>query len=264
MFSPIAPLNSINRVKLQNLVLIKYGFDLEDFEYFEIGDFKGVVFRKKDSSIGFVNLEDTFQMNEMFFETVLFPGARSSKNINFEDFTIYRFFPEPTFSIKNIILYSNYYFKSNRGIPPQIADHIEVIGGEEKKDLHTTLLFIPNWIDLPQEQKIKAFSFFKKRCAEYPTLKGEISGIGCFNQPNSDVFYLSVDLPNLEKLQSDLSLVDLPYSKDHGFTPHITLKYLKKDEFLPYPKLPKAIPLKITHLTLVTKGIEKFNFPLLG
>ncbi len=115
--------------------------------------------------------------------------------------------------------------------PPDIAKKMAVSGGEPINDLHVTLVFLGNTSELPPDFKERATSALKKVCAKQPPLSGEFSGIGRFVIPDGDAVYASVDVVGLSafryKLCQQLEAEGVPYRKDHDFTPHCTLVYLR-------------------------------------
>lgn len=144
---------------------------------------------------------------------------------------------------------------------PDVAQQLAQPGGEPAEDLHVTLAFLGDALQLANpdalKQEVAAFA------ARTPPIAGTVSGVGHFTAGPEPVTYASVDLPTLpairESLVSNLSWEDdLPSpSTEHGFTPHLTLAYDDRQVTLP------NLPLVFDTITLCI-GDERTDFPLYG
>jgi 2'-5' RNA ligase len=144
---------------------------------------------------------------------------------------------------------------------PDVAQQLAQPGGEPVEDLHVTLAFLGDAMQLANpealKQEVAAFA------ARTPPIAGTVSGVGHFTAGPEPVTYASVDLPTLpaireslvENLSWDENLPDP--SREHGFTPHLTLAYDDRQVELP------NLPLTFDTITLCI-GDERIDFPLYG
>ena len=99
-------------------------------------------------------------------------------------------------------------------------------------------------------------------------MSGNIGGTGRFAASNSsdgeDVMYRSVDLPDLPSWRQGLIewLEDagFPQKSEHGYIPHITIKYLAPEEDIEIGEQ-KQIPVEF-HELMCQIGEKVYNFPL--
>lgn len=112
--------------------------------------------------------------------------------------------------------------------PPDVAQQLAQPGGEPADELHVTLAYLGPAANIEDTDRLRqAVAEFAARTAP---ISGHISGTGKFTAGPAPVTYASVDLPTLaaarERLVFDLSRTAwLEVSREHGFTPHITLAY---------------------------------------
>ncbi len=133
-------------------------------------------------------------------------------------------------------------------LPEVVARSIVLEGGEPVESLHVTLGYIPG-IGGDWEKKKALMAAISPLATTLAPIRGQIGGTGRFNGSATsdfkDVFYMSFDSPGLEKLRAAvLDAVEkagFEVSKKHGFTPHITLKYLDSEEASP-PANPFGLP----------------------
>ena len=118
---------------------------------------------------------------------------------------------------------------------PNVASKLAVKGGEPKDEIHLTLAFLGKADKLPDPDGLK--QTVADWAARTPPLDGEISGHGLFTAGPEPVTYVSPDLPGLPEARADLADAleqgDHPLSKDHGFTPHMTIAYSDRTKDLP-------------------------------
>lgn len=110
---------------------------------------------------------------------------------------------------------------------PRLAAKLALDGGEDTDALHLTLAFLGKQGDLPDAEGLH--DVVKAWAARTAPMSGEISGVGLFTAGPAPVTYLSVDLPPLpegrQALVDALDAAGQPLSRDHGYTPHMTLAY---------------------------------------
>jgi 2'-5' RNA ligase len=116
---------------------------------------------------------------------------------------------------------------------------------EEQSEYHITLAYFPDAKAL-SKSKNNIMEILANFAKNRKPIKGKISGIGLFNNQESDgtrAFYASADCPELpafrQELVEALNLVTgNAISDKHGFTPHITLAYLEDGADIPKLDLP--------------------------
>lgn len=147
--------------------------------------------------------------------------------------------------------------------PAQLANALAVEGGEAPEDIHLTIIFIPARAAVDLEV-VKAVTLL---CAQWESsLTGEISGTGRFVLDGEmDAFFCTVDIPNLEsfreRLIQKLEAAGVWLDPQHGFTPHITIKYLPRGEDNPW-RLAYSVPVEITCLTVQQRGDVRYTYDL--
>ncbi|MCL4296158.1 MAG: 2'-5' RNA ligase family protein [Anaerolineae bacterium] len=136
-------------------------------------------------------------------------------------------------------------------LPQPAAEVLAVPDGEPANRLHLTLVAFDDKDRLTHEHLA---NLLERWCSEHPPLSGEISGFGVFSEGGDGrpVLHATFDSPALPEFRQSLAetLVENGYTlaDDHGFDPHITLKYLEGDRTeVEVPDLP---PLQITFTEL--------------
>lgn len=153
-------------------------------------------------------------------------------------------------------------------LPPPLADAVSLSDGVPASELHITLTVIPDREQYAQADKESMIGQLLALAKDASPLAGTLGGIGRFSaSPTSDgmdVFYLSVDVPGLELLREECVLAvesaGLDVARDHGYTPHCTLKYLSPSDRLPLDRMP-SMPLQLGTLCLMW-GDERYEIPL--
>ena len=116
-----------------------------------------------------------------------------------------------------------------------VAHKLALKGGEPVDEIHLTLAFLGKADKLPDPDGLK--QAVADWAARTPPLDGEIAGHGLFTAGPEPVTYVSPDLPGLPEARDDLvdalDAGDHPLSKDHGFTPHMTIAYTDRTKDLP-------------------------------
>lgn len=117
-------------------------------------------------------------------------------------------------------------------------------------DLHVTLAYVGG--TSPEQAQMIAAAV-RRVAQSFGPLYGKIGGLGHFpDNGDGAPYYAPVDVPGLEELRERIvSAVDrvpgVSVRRDHGFTPHMTLKYVKRGE-----KAPEAVPETPVSFTQVT------------
>lgn len=148
--------------------------------------------------------------------------------------------------------------------PAGAAKKIAVPGGLPASDLHVTLAYLGK--DLTPAQVETARTVVAAVAKEHTPLSGSVGGLGQFPAGDDGVpHYAPVDVPNLaemrDRLVQRLTDAGVPVAVDHGFTPHMTLTYLKDGTEPPQPV--KAT--KVSFGALVVKhGAETTTAPFEG
>lgn len=117
--------------------------------------------------------------------------------------------------------------------PPDVAHALAVDGGEPEEDLHLTLAYCPT-ANPDQIQLAQLIVRLSELAGHQRPVGAKVSGLGVFRTAGGDdgkhVLYASVDAPDLDSLRMGacrtLCDVGLDKSKEHGYTPHITLEYV--------------------------------------
>lgn len=146
-------------------------------------------------------------------------------------------------------------------VKPEVASKLVLSGGESADELHATLLFFPEEVDLNLLSKICS-----KVAENFTPFYLSNNGIGRFYKDDGDVIYLDVDCPEIHILRDTLAAFcddnGIDYSKKFDFNPHITLAYVDQD--VPTPTL----SLDSSNVTIFADSIEiwnngsRFNYPL--
>lgn len=143
---------------------------------------------------------------------------------------------------------------------PEIASRIALTGGEDPAELHVTLAFLGDARDIKDGERLHRV--VEGFAASTPPISGYLAGTGTFTAGEEPVTYASPDLPGLptarHRLVDALEHAGFPPTRDHGFTPHITLAYGAERP----PSLP-ALPLTFDRISVVLGG-ERADFPFSG
>lgn len=151
-------------------------------------------------------------------------------------------------------------------VPPTLAQQLAVKDGLPPDELHVTLAYLGEANQIPDIEKLKAF--VHRLSTVYAPLSGTINGSGRFSNINSDGLqpvYASPDLPSLPEMRQriiqGLESMGVSCSKEHGFIPHITLKYVKPES--PFRAQSPEMPVTFDTLSLCLGGV-RFDYPLTG
>ncbi len=131
-------------------------------------------------------------------------------------------------------------------IPAAAAADLAVPGGEPAADLHVTLAYLGK--SIPRGKLRLVERAVKLAAMGARPLPGTLGGSGIFPAGESsggkDVAWLGVDVPGLAELRQALveGLAHAGFAADvtHGWTPHVTLRYLDAGEDHPAPRAPRT------------------------
>ena len=146
--------------------------------------------------------------------------------------------------------------------PPNVTDTLWVDGGEDKPNIHMTLAYLGKLDTLPADVLSIANTAIRKAVTTQAVLSGEISGFGVFTNGESPVLYASVDVPGLPQLHHNLcaALNDagITAKQTHGFSPHITIKYLTPNENVAIKRF-DPIDISIDSIWVVSGDTERLK-----
>jgi len=154
-------------------------------------------------------------------------------------------------------------------IPKDIADQLSVVGGEPPERMHMTLVYLGDALGLSAEDDERIAELLTEVGESYQKIKAELSGIGRFEnaETGSDAVVALVDAPGLDKLRAhlvhELEEAGIPVSRNHGFTPHITLAYIGYHEQLPIQRI-GGLDMRISALEYVQGDVKIVRTPLRG
>lgn len=146
------------------------------------------------------------------------------------------------------------------------ARKIAIRNGEPSDELHVTLLFFGKAADLAPEDIERIRSIANYIATTNPPIEATLGGLGRFYTPDEDgnhAFYTSVDAPTLPSIRQTIanSLQGL-FKDNHGFSPHMTLAYVKEDQ--PNP-IDAWEPISLTFGAIsLSLGDEVEDFPFTG
>lgn len=136
--------------------------------------------------------------------------------------------------------------------PPGQARDLALDGGEPAEQLHITLAYLGDADQITDPARLR--QLVAGWAASTPAITGSVSGHGVFTAGDEPVTYLSIDIPGLEpardRLTDLLAAGGYPPSREHGFTPHITLAYQHR----PGDVGARTEPLLFTDIALVLAG----------
>lgn len=147
--------------------------------------------------------------------------------------------------------------------PADLAKGLTVPGGEATEDLHMTIVHLPKEV-AADPRVVEAVALLESQ--HHAALDGCISGTGRFViDDTTDCFYASVDVPGLEDLREciidSLCRAGIVWEQTHGFTPHITLKYLDRAD--PDPgRLDGQVEIDLDSISFATPAGGHVDYPL--
>jgi len=115
-------------------------------------------------------------------------------------------------------------------VPPKsIGRKLLVEDGEPLEALHVTLCYLGSKTEHSKDQVAGLDSLVRAWARTQKPFKASVGGAGTFTNPGNHVLWAAVDIPGGGAIRHDLNelLVEHGYKvrNDHGWTPHITLKY---------------------------------------
>ncbi|WP_170223052.1 2'-5' RNA ligase family protein [Nonomuraea turkmeniaca] len=147
-------------------------------------------------------------------------------------------------------------------LPASVAVQLAQPGGLDPASLHVTLAYLGEGVD--EETLATAEQAVADAAADLPPLTGRVGGIGVFPPGDDGVpVWATVDVPGLETVRERiidaLDAAGVPYSTEHGFTPHVTLAYIQPGEQPPAPLPP--VDVTFTSVSIAVEDDHR-HFPL--
>ncbi len=154
--------------------------------------------------------------------------------------------------------------------PEQQAEIRDAAGMPDAEADHVTLAYLGPDAGALLPQKNALLRCLSNVASMAAPLAGEVGGVARFAASESsdgqDVLVALYDSAELPDLYADvieaLDACGIAPASDHGFTPHITLGYVRTDSTDALSSLPR-LPLPIAAITLVWAG-ERIDLPLTG
>jgi 2'-5' RNA ligase len=155
-------------------------------------------------------------------------------------------------------------------VPSLVANMLAVPGGEAPERLHVTLAYVPGAAE-DTEMMMRIMAAISPLAQTLAPLKGWIGGTGRFlpseSSDGKSVFYASFNSPGLEALRhavvSALEALDVPISRAHGYTPHITLAYVEPEAADPVSPIGGLPTFEMDAMILAANELGNL-FPFLG
>lgn len=145
------------------------------------------------------------------------------------------------------------------------ARALAVPGGLSETDLHVTLAFLGKIDDYEPSDLDDLFNLVEGLAADVKPLTGSVNGVGRFHGTDpgmGDPVYVNVDVPGLADIQvhvaGAIGADGYEVSGEHGFTPHMTVRYDKGDKPLPKVEI-QDIVFDFLSLSI---GQDVYDFPL--
>jgi 2'-5' RNA ligase len=150
--------------------------------------------------------------------------------------------------------------------PPELAAKLAVEGGESADELHCTLLVLGHASSVTPAKRMAVHGAVSVLAANTSPIKGRIGGAGRFSNEPKEAYHALVDSQELSYLREQLlrRLCDAGVwqtVQDHGFVPHITLKYVVPTE--PTPCRLDAVDVKFPGIT-VAVGDQWTTYEFMG
>lgn len=141
--------------------------------------------------------------------------------------------------------------------PAEVSAKLVVEGGESVDELHCTLLVLGRASSMTPARMMAVHGAVSVLAANTSPVKGRIGGAGRFSNEPNEAFHALVDSQDLTNVREQLlrRLCDAGVwqtAQDHGFVPHITLKYVSPSEATPYRL--DAVNVKFPGITVAVGG----------
>lgn len=147
--------------------------------------------------------------------------------------------------------------------PTWVAARLAEYADESQEQLHLTLAYFGKAEEFDEIQLRALREGVEKFAKRASPLEARIGGSGRF-QGAEHVHVALIDAPGLPSFRSVLldEALYLAPKTDHGFTPHITLRYLEPEQPTPGELLPD-LEWRFTQISCSIGG-ERTNYPLEG
>jgi len=147
----------------------------------------------------------------------------------------------------------------SHSIDPNVAKSLAVPGGEPHDKMHVTLAYLGKDLSSGQVEAVR--QAMKRHAAQSEAYTGKIAGHGMFAPSETSegrrVHCALVDSPDMHDFRQGvckaIESTGVKVVKSHGFTPHVTLKYLEKGEAAPTDELPEQ-PLSFDDIVMSVGG----------
>jgi len=155
-------------------------------------------------------------------------------------------------------------FRISDVLRDELQEKYPFMSDETKDELHITLAYLGDARTLDLRKVGFALAYFME-IAE--PIKTTLQGIARFVSGNDeDPIVITVDSPDFpefrQKLTQALDRFKIPYHKEHGFIPHMTLAYIPKDDKMPVDTV-EQLEMNFSDVYLVV-GSEWKKFELDG
>ena len=118
-------------------------------------------------------------------------------------------------------------------IPLDLAKKLAIEGGEAPEELHITLFYFGDAAELTSEQMQMILYGALGVTSDFESFDVRLNGTKIFEENAERPLYAVVECPRLEELRARLAKVfdrlEVSYSKDYEYKPHVTLKYLNAE-----------------------------------
>lgn len=149
--------------------------------------------------------------------------------------------------------------------PTSVANALAVPGGEPSDKLHITLAYFPDLSQLEWMTLLRAVGEFSSEVSK-EDFNGSINGIGEFMNEDENALLALPDIPSLFSVRTRLLRYLAEYglkdkvASNHGFIPHITLKYASEPVSVPV-SFYKKLDLWFDSIFVVSDNVG-FEFPV--
>lgn len=125
-------------------------------------------------------------------------------------------------------------------VPEEVAQQLALPGGEPVENLHVTLCYLGDRDAWSADELGILVRTVSETARATPPLGGRVSGVGAFANGDLRVHHATVDMPGLAEFRARLvralDAAGISQDDEHGFDPHITLRYAGQGDELPEAK----------------------------